>query len=381
MSVAGQRIHERPWHALTWAVWAVAATATLQIAPSPVYVVLVIAVAFVAVTVFGGTGGYARAFPVLVGAAVVFAVLRVVLTALTTHGGSSVLLTTPSFGVPDWLGGFTVGGSVEGPVVAQAAAEGFVVVGVIAVFAAFNAVVSHHELVQALPRAFHEVGLVIAVGLAFVPATIDAIRDVRAADRARTGGRAVRRGRLVRQIVPVLDLGLERAITLSESMDSRGFARGATSTRDRAAGWTGLAALLALAGAFVALVAGAGDWALGLVIAGGAGVVVAVVVASAATDRERYRPRRLGAGDLVVMIAACAAPIALVVVDAAGDDSLTWAASPLRWPVLHLLPAVAIALLAVPLVRRPTAAPAPPRPTAAERPRVGAAPVGAEVGA
>ena len=373
---AGQRILERPWHALTWVVWAVAATASLQVAPSPVYVVLVIAIAFVVVSVFGGAGGYARAFPVLVGAALVFAVLRVVLTALTTHGGSDVLWTTPSFGVPDWLGGFTVGGSVEGPVVAQAAAEGFVVVGVIAVFAAFNAVASHHELVQALPRAFHEVGLVIAVGLAFVPATIDAIRDVRAADRARTGGRPVRRGRLVRQIVPVLDLGLERAITLSESMDARGFARGATSGRDRAAGWTGLAGLVALGAAFVALVAGEGAWSLGLTVTGGAAVVGAVLLASAATERERYRPRRLTPGDVVVMAAACAAPVALVIVDAAGDDSLTWAASPLRWPTLHVLPVLALALLAVPLVRRPpkprTSTPTAPTAPAHAPERIGA---------
>lgn len=360
MTVAGQRILDRPWHALTWLVWAIAATAALQLAPSPVYVVLVVAVAFVVVQVFGGVGAYARAFPLLVGAALVFATLRIVLTALTTHGGPGVLLTTPAFGVPDWLGGFTVGGAVEGPVVAQAAAESLVVVGIIAVFAAFNAVASHHELVQALPRAFHEFGLVLAIGLAFVPSTIDAVRDVRSADRARTGGRPVRRGRVVRQIVPILDLGLERAITLSESMDSRGFARAATSGRDRAAGWAGLVGLVTLGGAFVTLVAGEGTWSLVLVIGGGVVVGAAVLLASAASDRERYRPRRLTLGDLAVMGTAVLAPVALVVVDATGDDSLTWAASPLRWPTLHLLPALTLALLAAPLVRRPAGRVAPP---------------------
>ena len=83
-----------------------------------------------------------------------FALLRVALTALTTHGGPDVLFTLPSVGMPDWLGGFTVGSTIEGPILAQAAYEGFVIVGVIAVFAAFNAVASHHELVQSLPRVF-----------------------------------------------------------------------------------------------------------------------------------------------------------------------------------------------------------------------------------
>ena len=80
----------------------------------------------------------------------------------------------------------------------------------------------------------------IVVALAFVPSTLAAIHDVRDADRARTGGRVVRRGRLLRQVVPVLELGLERAVTLAESMDSRGFARTGPSPRDRAAGWWGV---------------------------------------------------------------------------------------------------------------------------------------------
>ena len=108
----------------------------------------------------------------------------------------------------------------------QSLAEGFAIVGVMAVFGAFNSVVSHSELVQSTPRAFYELGLVVVVALAFVPSTITAIHDVREADRARTGGRVVRRGRLLRQVVPVLEHGLERAVTLAESMDSRGFARG-----------------------------------------------------------------------------------------------------------------------------------------------------------
>src|SRR5581483_8702922 len=219
----------RPYHAVTWFVWALAGTTAVQLASSPVYVVLVIGIAWLVVGAYGLPGPFARAFPILLTLGVVFAVLRVVLMALTTHGGLDVLFTTPSFTMPDFLGGFTVGGSIELPVVLQAGNEGLVIIGVIAVFGAFNAVASHFELVQALPRAFYEVGLVVIVALAFVPSTIGAVSDVREADRARTGGRVVRRGRLLRQLVPVLESGLERAVTLAESMDSRGFAHGGAS--------------------------------------------------------------------------------------------------------------------------------------------------------
>ena len=167
------------------------------------------------------------------------------------------------------------------------------VVGVMAVFGAFNATVSHYELVQSIPRAFYEIGLVVIVALAFVPSTIGAIDAVREADRARTGGRVVRRGRLVRMLIPILESGMERAVGLAESMDARGFARGGPSPHDRLAGWLGLGSLLALGGGFVALVSGTETVAAVLGVAGVIALVAAATLASRGTRRARYRPRRV----------------------------------------------------------------------------------------
>ncbi len=323
----------------------------MQLAPSPVYVALVIAVAVLVVEVHALDSPLAHAFPTLVIVGVVFALLRVLLTAATTHGGSGpVLCTTPEVTLPTVLGGFTVGGTVELAVVLRAAVEGFAIVGVMAVFGAFNATVSHYELVQSAPRAFHEVGLVIIVALAFVPLTIGAIHSVREADRARTGGRVVRRGRLLRLLVPILESGMERGVSLAESMDSRGFARGGASPRDRVAAWCGLGALLALGGAFVALVGAAEALALGLGMFGVAALVAATVLASAGTRRVRYRPRRMTRADRALIAVSLLAPAALALLDAAGDSTLRWtAATPLTWPAFHLLPALAIGLLLAPL--------------------------------
>jgi len=81
-------------------------------------------------------------------------VVRMLLTVATTHGLGDVLFTTPHFGLPQLLGGFTVGGTVELQVMLQSLAEGFAIVGVMGVFGAFNSVVSHSELVESTPRAF-----------------------------------------------------------------------------------------------------------------------------------------------------------------------------------------------------------------------------------
>ena len=115
-----------------WLVWALAAAACIQLAPNPVYVALVIGIASVAVSLHAQPGPYAHAFPLLLAVGTLFAVVRMLLTVVTTHGVGDVLFTTPHFGLPQLLGGFTVGGTVELPVVLQSLAEGFAIVGVMA---------------------------------------------------------------------------------------------------------------------------------------------------------------------------------------------------------------------------------------------------------
>lgn len=335
-------------HAVTWLVWAVAAAATAQLAPSPVYVALVVGVAAVVVRRHAPATPLARAFPLLVAVGIVFALLRVVLTALTTPGTGDLLLTLPSFRVPALLGGFRVGGDIGTAVVVRTAAEGFVIVGLMAVFGAFNAVVPHHELLQAAPRAFHEPGLVLTVALAFVPSTIASVQAVREADRARTGGRPVRRGRVLRQVLPVVETGMERAIALAESMDARGFGHLGPSPREREGGWLGLASLLCLGGAFAALVGRAPRTALALGLVGAVLLAGAVLVLSRSSRRTRYRRRRLTRLDVGVALSALAAPAAVAVLGGFGDGSLRWVGEPLAFPPFHLSVAAAIALLAVP---------------------------------
>jgi energy-coupling factor transport system permease protein len=344
----------RPWHSVAWLAWAVAAGASIQLAPSPVYVAFVIAIAWLIVEVHAPEGPYRRAFPVLLAVGALFALLLVVISALTTHNGIDVLFTLPEATVPRLLGGFTIGGTVEAGVILQSVSQGFAIIGMMAVFGAFNAIASHYELVQSSPRAFHELGVVTTVALAFVPSTIESVSAVLEADRARTGNHAIRRGRLLRLIVPVLERGLERAVALSESMDARGFGYGGSTRSDQAAGWCGLGALLALAGAFVALVGRAQPAAIGLGLAGAGLLVAAATLASGhARDRRRYRHRRMTAADWGMVLATLSAPVLLGVVKLSGNDSLIWYGIPLEWPTFEPLVALTLLPLLAPLVRVP----------------------------
>jgi len=337
-------------HSLTWLVWALSALVCVQLAPNPLSVVLVVGVAFLMVELHGNRSPLARAFPLLVALSLVFVAVKVVINGLTFHGGAGpVLFSLPQFMVPSWLGGYPVGGPVELVVVLQAAVEGFVVVGVVAVFGAFNATVSHYELVQSAPRAFHEPGLVVVVALAFVPSVVNAALAVREADRARTGGVVVRRGRLVRLAIPVLESGMEKALALAESMDSRGFGRGTAAASEKAAGWCGLGALGLLGAAFLALVGEARS--VGLVLAAAAVIVLgcAVWLASRASRRSRYRPTRLGRTDFVVMAVVVCAPLLVAAIRLTGTAGITWTVSaPIQPPAFSPLVLAALACLAVP---------------------------------
>ena len=130
-------------------------------------------------------------------------------------------------------------------------------------------------------------------------------------------------------------------------------ARGGETSRESGAAWCGAAGLFALGGAFVALVAGESTMATALVAGGAAALVVAMVTASRGSARVRYRPSRLTRSDVGIMITVCVAPVALTVLSIAGDDSLVWATSPLRWPTLSALAVVALLGLCTPLLRRP----------------------------
>lgn len=341
-------------HAVTWLVWAVAATVSVQLAPNPLLVVLVVAVAWLVVETHRRPGPLGRAFPVLVGLGVVFGLVRVAISALTTQASGAALATLPAVTMPRLLGGFAIGGPIEGAVIVATAADGLVVIGVMAAFGAFNAVAAHHELLAAAPRAFHEPGLVVAVALAFVPSTLEAAAAARDADRARTGGRVHRRGRSVRLAVPVLESGLERAIHLAESMDSRGFGRARATGADRILAALVLGALGSLSGALVALVGRAAGVAAALAGLGLVGVVAATVL-SGRTSPTRYRRRSLGRGDRLVLAAVVAVPVGLGVCSLVGVDGLTWEASALPRPPLRLplVPAALVLALAVPALVRP----------------------------
>lgn len=108
---------------------------------------------------------------------------------------------------------------------AAAMLEGLRLAVLLVVFGTFNSVSDPFRVLRLAPRRFHEAALAAALALSITPRTIDSIGRVREAQRLR--GMTERRWRSWPALaIPVLSGGMEEAVVLAESMDSRGHGRG-----------------------------------------------------------------------------------------------------------------------------------------------------------
>lgn len=211
-------------HPATWIVWATCAGFVAFVTTDPVYLLLLVAVAWFVHASNRTPAAAARSFRVFVIAGLVAIVLR---TSLAFLGA-----IVPSIG------------EVTTATIAFAFLEGLRLATILVVFGTFNAVTDPFGLVRMAPRHFHEPALAAALALSIAPRTIASVGDVREAQRLRglpvSGLRS-----LPSMAVPVLERGMEEASTLAESMDARGHGRGRRS-RYRPQRWSGAAVAIAV---------------------------------------------------------------------------------------------------------------------------------------
>ncbi len=273
--------------------------------------------------------------------AAVILVFSTLFNVLLAHVGATVLLTLPSNW---WL--------IGGPLTLEAAVYGFIsglsLVTLLSAFLAFNTIVPSSELTRLMPPALHDVGLVLLVAITYVPETLRQWERIREAQLVR--GHRIRRIADWRPLlIPLLIGGMERSLSLAETMVSRGYG----ATRDVSAGWA--SRLLFLAGLLLALV-GAVTLAWGqpagwAAIALGAGLTgIAYWLLARRVAVTRYRPYRWTVADSVVVGSAV---LSLLLVRVPGwllaRDTLSYSPYPaLSWPPFDPLVGAALLLLTAP---------------------------------
>jgi energy-coupling factor transport system permease protein len=255
-------------HPGAWIGWATCAGIVAFTTTDPFYLAVIVAVAWIVYATNRVPGPTARSFRMFVLAGLAAMMIR---TALVFFG------------------------TVDAANVAFAALEGARLAALLIVFGTFNAVTDPFGVVRLAPRRFHEPALAAALALSIAPRTIATAGRVREAQQLR--GIQVSRWRALPALaVPVLESGMEDAVTLAESMDARGHGRG---------------------------------------------------------RRTRYRPARWTPRGLITLVSALTAATIFVAAAWTGRGDLQPSTAPLMWPSPSPWLVAAILLLAVPAIVRP----------------------------
>lgn len=343
-------------HPGAWWLWAIGLAVGAMRTTNPVLLLLIAAVAGVVVSCRRVHAPWSRSFGLMARLALLTVLLSVALQVVLGVRTPSrhVLVTLPSLGLPSWAQGLTLGGPVSAEAVVGSATTGLRLAVLIVCVGAANSLAHPRQLLKALPAALYAVGVAAVVALTFVPQLAESTLRVRRAQRLR--GRSVRGLRGVHGLlVPVLEEGLERAIMLAASMDSRGYGR-RTHLGRGARAVTGGLVLLGLTAACVGtyvLVDPAGAHLTGLVtLAGGTAIAGAgSLLAGRRVGRTRYRTLPWRAAEW--LLTACGAAVAIVIWVTL--PSPVSAGTTLRWPELPLLPLAAVMLAALPAFATPEA--------------------------
>lgn len=266
-------------NAVAWSLWFLAVVALPLTSRNPLYLGLlmtVVIVVFLSLPKRGGRDSAWRLFA-YIGSGV--ALLSIAFNVLTVHVGDREFARLPD-GLPIVGGSLTLNALLYGVISAMAIST------VLFAAATFNSAVRHADLVRMLPGSLSRFGVAAGIALLFVPQTVAAARDIYDAQRAR--GHSFRGLSDARAFVsPLLTTGLERALLLSEALETRGFGSSAVAIhRTRSTAMTTGAASLGIVIALLAF--GLGHYVAGLATLA-ASLALLLRSGSGQTSRSRYR--------------------------------------------------------------------------------------------
>ncbi len=334
-------------HTWSWVAWLVAAAVPAFTLRNPLYLVLVLGTAWLVYTALGRTSPIGSSWGAFARIGLFFLVLAVPFNALSNHAGQIVLFRLPAA----WP---VVGGPVTLEAAIVGAVNGLGLFTILMVFAAFNAVVDHYQLLRATPPFLFQAGVVLSIAITFVPQMVIGAGEIRQAQRIR-GHRFRGLRDLVPLVLPLLANALERAIQLAEMMEARGFggvARPVSHRRTLLTQLAMLAGLLSLlAGLFLpAYLSGSRLWGWGLAAVGMGILLGAFRVQGKQVQRTRYRRLPWHGWDTAVVLASSAVVAVLLAARLLAPASLAYSPFPpySLWPPFNPPVGMALVLLAMP---------------------------------
>ncbi|MCF3125564.1 energy-coupling factor transporter transmembrane protein EcfT [Streptomyces arenae] len=343
----GHRALPRAVHPGAWWLWALGMAAAASRTANPVLLVMILAVVAFVVVRRRGDAPWALAFRMYLVLGAFIVAMRVMFRIVFGGGqGDTVLFTLPQITLPEAAAGIRLLGPVAAEQLLGGFYDGLRLATMVVCVGAANALANPKRMLKALPGALHEVGTSVVVTLTVAPQLVESVQRVRRARRLRGGGRVKGIRALHGIVIPVLEDAMNRSLALAAAMASHGYGR----TGRLAPGARLLTGALVLggllgvcAGLYGAMGASTPPY-LGtpLLLAGLALAGCGFVLGGRRVRRSTYRPDRWQAAELAV--AACGLAAAVLLYAAARTDaaSLYPSLSPLAWPQLAALPALAV---------------------------------------
>ncbi|WP_215449700.1 energy-coupling factor transporter transmembrane component T [Streptomyces sp. ATCC 21386] len=345
----GRRL-PRGLHPMAWWIWALALATAVSRTNNPLLLFLVLAVLGYVVTARRTEAPWARGFKYYLYLALTVVAIRVVFRAVFATGitpRDHFLFSLPRLPTPDWYAGIKIGGPVSLEAALSAATDGLRLACMLCCIGAANTLANPKRALRVLPGALYELGVAVTVAISVAPQLVQSVQRVARARKLRAGrtkGMKALRG----IVIPVLEDALERSLRLAAAMDSRGYGRAGTATRNsrRITGALMLSGMCGLcAGAYGLLDATAPAF-LGLPAMGlGAALCVAGLrLGGRRVTRTAYRPDPWRLPEWAV--AGSGVLSAVLLLSNLGYDpaQLNPTFYPLAWPALPLVPTAAILL-------------------------------------
>ncbi|MEU7581349.1 CbiQ family ECF transporter T component [Streptomyces sp. NPDC041068] len=336
----------RAVHPGAWWLWALGMAAAASRTANPVLLVMILAVVAFVVVRRRGDAPWALAFRMYLVLGAFIVTMRVVFRIVFGGGqGGTVLFTLPQVTLPEAAAGIRLLGPVAAEQLLGGLYDGLRLATMVICIGAANALANPKRMLKALPGALYEVGTSVVVTLTVAPQLVESVQRVRRARRLR-GGAAKGVGALRGIVVPVLEDAMNRSLALAAAMASHGYGHtGRLAPRTRLlTGALVVGGLLGVcAGLYGAMGASTPPY-LGtpLLLAGLALAGAGFVLGGRRVRRSTYRPDRWQSAEVLVCACGLAAAVLLYVVSRTDAASLYPSLSPLTWPEVAPLPALAV---------------------------------------
>jgi energy-coupling factor transport system permease protein len=232
-----------PYHASTWWLWSVCAAISISLQANLLVVILIIAVSiWIARTLIVDSKSW-KSFLVMTKIAFFIFTTRVLLQiVLGVPVGNEIILRLPQINLPDWISGLRIGGIVTLESLSASLNDSLRLSGLIIVIATAVSLTTTSRVIQQLPIAFHELGMVIIIAFTFLPHLFADVQRIRQASRWR-GQDTGRIRSISHNLVSICESALERSVRLAAALTVRGYGNATSNQNWRRPIYLGLSLL------------------------------------------------------------------------------------------------------------------------------------------